>query len=433
MGDNPCTVVIDARFPPGGKVGGVETHLIALIHALGRLDGPERYLVVCPYEYPGWLGDYIGPNQRIVAAPPSVLRIGVKKILGNAAQPVWATGQKLWMLASKRLRFLGTPPGWISESNGFFEGLGATLIHVFSQTFLRTTIPTVFNPHDLQHEHYPQFFTAVDLARRKYVYLNACRSAAAVVAGSRYTRDDVIRCYHVSPEKVWTIPFGPATGVHAPPTRDNCEDAVRKYDLVRPFILYPAQTWEHKNHLRLLEAITRLRRQGVRIDLVCTGTRAEPGWSGIQRFIKENALEGQVRFPGYVSSTDLQALYKLSQFVIAPSLFEQASGPMFEAWHADVPVAASNVTSLPEQAGDAALLFDPWSVDDIADAIFRMSEDERLRESYRTRGRERLKDFSWDRTAKAYRALYRHVARWSMTEEDRQLLGWDWMAHPRRS
>jgi len=111
-------------------------------------------------------------------------------------------------------------------------------------------------------------------------------------------------------------------------------------------------------------------------------------------------------------------------------LFEQASGPMIEAWNEDVPVATSNVTSLPDQAGNAALLFDPFSVEAISDAIRRISTDAELRADLRERGRRRLQDFSWERTAKAYRALYRYVAHWPMTDEDRHLLGWDWMREP---
>jgi len=425
-------IAIDAQFQPGGWVGGVETHLIALVRALSQLDGPERYLLVCSPEHPDWLKDYTGPNQRIVVGPSFTIRRMVKVIFGKTWPKVWRVGQRVWLQAARRSGFQSVPPGWVSDYKGFFEGLGVALVHVFSQKYVRTKVPTVFNPHDLQHEHYPQFFTPMELARRKYVYPTACRSAAAVVAASRYTRDDVINQYQISPEKVWVIPFGPATAAYTPVTVDDSRKAVQKYGLAQPFMFYPAQTWEHKNHLRLLEAIVRLRGQGMRVHLICTGAQAEPTWSRIRHFIAENQLEDQVWFLGYVPSQDLRALYRLCQFVIVPSLFEQASGPMLEAWQEDVPVTTSNVTSLPDQAGDAVLLFDPMSVEAIAEAIRRMSTDEGLHEALRQRGRGRLGDFSWERTAKAYRALYRHVAGWPMTDEDRYLLGWDWMREPRR-
>jgi glycosyltransferase involved in cell wall biosynthesis len=132
-----------------------------------------------------------------------------------------------------------------------------------------------------------------------------------------------------------------------------------------------------------------------------------------------------------VSSEELRAIYKLAQFVIVPTLFEAASGPVFEAWYEGVPAACSTVTSLPEQAGDAALLFDPLSVEAIAEALQRMATDKNLRDELREKGRTRLLDFSWERTAKAYRAVYRRVANRPLSEEDRSLLNWDWMRTPK--
>jgi glycosyltransferase involved in cell wall biosynthesis len=430
--DTIRSIAIDAQFPTNGALGGVEQGLIALVKALGQLEGPERYLLVCPPEHPDLLKDYMGPNQRIVIGPRFTTRYIAKRLFGLAWPNLWSRAQRAWLWVAELLRRQFVLPGWVWESNGFYESLGVALVHVFIQRYVRTELPTVFNPHDLQHEHLPQFFPPEVLSRRRYVYATACRSAAAVVAGSYFTKEDVIKRYHIQPEKVWIIPAGPATAAFPSVTISYCRDTVQKYGLVEPFMFYPAMTWEHKNHLRLLEAIVRLREQGLKVNLVCTGTPKEPSWSKIRHFIEEKQLGGQVRFLGYIPNSEVRALYRSCQFVIAPSLFEQASGPMIEAWHEDVPVATSNVTSLPDQAGNAALLFDPWSVESIAEAIRRMSSDESLREALRQRGRRRLGDFSWERTSKAYRALYRYVAHWPMTDEDRWLLGWDWMCEPRR-
>jgi glycosyltransferase involved in cell wall biosynthesis len=168
-------------------------------------------------------------------------------------------------------------------------------------------------------------------------------------------------------------------------------------------------TWEHKNHLRLLESIVRLRDQeGILVRLVCTGKLIQDHWPTIKEHLDKYKLENQVQFLGMVPPEDLRAIYRLAEFVIIPTLFEAASGPLFEAWREGVPVACSTVTSLPEQAGEAALFFDPFS-------------------------RERLQDFSWERTAKAYRAVYRRASRRILTDEDRWLLNWDWMRNPKPS
>jgi glycosyltransferase involved in cell wall biosynthesis len=109
--------------------------------------------------------------------------------------------------------------------------------------------------------------------------------------------------------------------------------------------------------------------------------------------------------------------------VALPSLFEANSLPVFEAWLAGTPVTCSNTTGLPEQVGDAALLFDPHDPAAIADALAAIVTDSELRRTLRDRGRGRSQKFSWEKTARAYRALYRKVAGRNSTEEDRTLLG----------
>jgi glycosyltransferase involved in cell wall biosynthesis len=195
-----------------------------------------------------------------------------------------------------------------------------------------------------------------------------------------------------------------------------------KIHLPDSFALYPAHTWEHKNHSCLLEALAGLRdRAGLIVNLVCTGERTTFGRT-IARRIRELRLEQQTRFLGFVKPDELRALYHLAQFVIHPSLFEGGGLPVLEAFRAGVPVARSNVTSLPEYAGNAALLFDPTNVASIADALRQMATNVALREELRQRGSERIRLFTWERTAKMYRALYRQVAGVPLSEEDSALL-----------
>ena len=104
--------------------------------------------------------------------------------------------------------------------------------------------------------------------------------------------------------------------------------------------------------------------------------------------------------------------------------------PILEAWQEGAPVACSAVTMLPDQAGDAALLFDPTSSESIADAMLKMWTSAPLRSELARLGAERLRHFTWEKTAKAYRAVYRRAAGWPLTEEDRILLRWDWMREP---
>jgi len=123
-----------------------------------------------------------------------------------------------------------------------------------------------------------------------------------------------------------------------------------------------------------------------------------------------------------VTPQELRAIYRLAQFLIIPTLFEGAGIPVIEAFQEKVPVACSHVTSLPEEVDDGALLFDPFSVEAISDAVKQISTNAELRTELILKGQKRLKVFSWDRTAKAYRALYRKVANRKLSEEDEWLL-----------
>ncbi len=424
-------VAINAQISPNSGAGGVESFLIGLISALGRLDdGPEEYVIIGPYQDPDWLRPYLGPNQRIVRGPK---RAGeIKRPFSSL--PAWLRplARQIHRWAYKFINPSISSWPTVPISDGFYEGLGCDVIHFPYQSFVLCALPSVFNPHDLQHVHYPQFFTPQQIARREVIYRAGCHFAHTVVVGSQWVKQDIIHHYGVNPGKIQVIPWAPPIQVYPEPSPEQLREVQVKYQLELPFALYPAMTWPHKNHLRLLEALAYLRdRENLIIRLVCTGSKYPRHWPQIEERLHALRLEGQVKFLGLVPPEDLRAIYRLAQFVIVPTLFEAASGPVFEAWQEGVPVACSSVTSLPEQAGDAALLFDPYSVEAIADAVLRMATNERLRRDLVEKGKRRLQGFSWERTAKAYRAVYRRAARHPLTEEDRWLLNWDWMREPR--
>lgn len=434
-------IAINAQLASDGTWGGVATVLLALT-ALARLeDGDEEYVFIAPHDESEWLQSLLPPRQRIVRAPaPREWRVdrlepfkralgplrpvarGVRRILDAAATATMTAG-------------VGTPEsrGSLARSapQNFYESLGCDVVHFPFLYFEPCGVPVVYNPHDLQHLHYPEFFTPSEIAWRENLYPAGCRAAHTVVVASQFVKRDVVERYNIDSEKVQVIPWAPP-----PMPKSACDDradtllALReKHGLNdRPFALYPAMTWEHKNHLRLLEALARLRdRDALELRVVCTGHKTD-FWPRIEHRLNELGLGERVKFTGLVSREELSALYSAAQFVFIPTLFEAASAPVFEAWQHGVPAACSSVTSLPEQAAGAALLFDPSSVEEIAGALARMATEESLRDELRRRGARRLEDFSLERTVKAYRALYRRAAGRALGEEDRWLLSWDWMS-----
>jgi glycosyltransferase involved in cell wall biosynthesis len=235
----------------------------------------------------------------------------------------------------------------------------------------------------------------------------------------------------VHPDKVQVIFEAPTTESQSEPSEAALAAVRKKYQIDGPFALYPAMTWQHKNHIRLLEALAHLRdTKGLVVPLICTGLRRPDVWPTIERCLQELELSPQVRFLDLLPEDDLKALFGLAQFMIFPTLLEAISLPIFEAWLAGLPVACSNVTALPEQVRDAALTFDPMSVEAIAGAVATMATDVELRRDLQRLGHERIKDFTWERTAKAYRAVYRRAGGFPLTEEDRWLLSWDWASRP---
>jgi glycosyltransferase involved in cell wall biosynthesis len=419
-------VAINAQIMPNSGAGGIETVLMALT-ALTQLDGPEEYFFIGPWERPDWLQPLLGSDKRIIRGPQPSTKTrwnsGPLQHLKPALEPLLPGAHKL-----KRL--LSSPSAskardGVPVSDGFYEQLGCDVIHFPFQSFVRCALPTVYNPHDLQHLYFPQFFARSELAWREALYPAACRAAHTVVVASSFVKQDLVGYYQLEPEKVQLIPWA------APPLQQAADYSASeafirlkaKYQLTdASFALYPAMTWEHKNHIRLLEALALLReKQGLKIHLICTGQQNK-FWPTIEQRLFDLGLQEQVRFLGIIPYEELCALYDAAQFVIIPTLFESASAPLFEAWQHGVPVACSSVTSLPEQAAHAALLFDPFSVEEIALAVSQMASDEALRAELRRRGARRIRDFSLERTAKMYRAVYRRAAGHALSEEDRQLL-----------
>jgi glycosyltransferase involved in cell wall biosynthesis len=138
--------------------------------------------------------------------------------------------------------------------------------------------------------------------------------------------------------------------------------------------------------------------------------------------VGERALSNAVRFPGFVTPLELRSLYTLATALVFPSLFEGWGLPVSEAMSVGLPVACSDIPSLRDVAGDAALTFDPRSPERIADRVMQLWEDEALRRSLADRGKRRSDLFTFDHTARLFRAHYRRIARRRLTQEDREVL-----------
>lgn len=411
-------IAINARIPEGSGAGGIET-VLRILTLLNRFGDDEEYVFIIHSSDPDWIKPLLGKRQTTVRAPhPAQFESNNKKYLKRILGSLVPLARNL-----KNFVKPPVPTGFIPTSAGFYESLNCDVIHFPYQDYVYCRIPTVYNPHDLQHLHYPEFFTPEECQRRESLYPAACRAANIVVTASEFVKQDIVQKYKIETDKVQVISWGFPEIELKKYSEEDIEKTFEKYQCSpRPFVLYPAMTWRHKNHIRLLEAAARLRdREGLKINIICTGHKTSFYWQ-IERRIHELNLEEQIRFIGLVEYKELSLFYHLAQFVIVPTLFEAASGPVFEAWQHNTAVACSSVTSLPEQTADAALLFNPFSVEEIADALKKMTIDARLREQLRARGMKRLKDFSLEKMAKAYLSVYKKAAGLSLNDDESILL-----------
>lgn len=228
--------------------------------------------------------------------------------------------------------------------------------------------------HDLMHRHERHFPEVSSFAR--YLYREThfqlmCKYAVGIMVDSECGKKQVCESYQTPAEKIFTLPF------IAPAYMFLNSRSSSKFDLPPKYIFYPAQFWEHKNHLRLLEAIATLVHKLPDLHLVLAGSKRNSFLKVIKR-IDELGLKARVHILGYVPDEEMRLLYNRACALVMPTFFGPTNIPPLEAFVAGCPVAISNIYGIPEQVKDAAILFDPCSVSEIADSIERLWTDEAL-------------------------------------------------------
>ena len=233
------------------------------------------------------------------------------------------------------------------------------------------------------------------------------RRADRVIAVSQASARDIERHLRVPPERIDVIPLGYA-GISGTAPTPEPELRARLGVGDGPIVLNVGAKKVHKNQIRLVEALPRIRETVPGASLVLAGA-ATPYESELRAAADRLGVGAAVALPGYVSSSDLEGLYAAASSFAFPSLNEGFGLPLLEAMGHDLPIVTSSVSSLPEVAGDAALLVDPMSVDELAGALARVLSDAALRDRLVAAGRRRLEAFSWRRTAEETLATWRRA------------------------
>lgn len=367
-------VAINLLYLLPGQVGGTETYAAGLLGGLSRIDRETRFLVFVNHEAAEWA----------LPDAPNVSRF---------VCPVWAESRPRRYLFEQ----LGLPRLLAREKADLVHSLGY-VGPLFPPCAAVVTIPDL---------NYRAFGEGMPFVRRwtlaTFVRLSA-RRADRVLTISEFARGEIESTLGLSPEKIAVTLLaarhpGPEVSAGALGLRAR---RLERLAVTKPFVMAFSSESPNKNIPRLLEAFGRARNSmSLPHELVLVGHAPED--------VRAHR-DDKVRVTGYVPAEDVTALLAEADFLVFPSLYEGFGLPVLEAMAVGLPVACSRRASLPEVAGDAALFFDPVSVDSIAGSIAQLAGDDELRRTLRERGLRNIRRFSWEETASKTLEVYREVA-----------------------
>jgi glycosyltransferase involved in cell wall biosynthesis len=268
--------------------------------------------------------------------------------------------------------------------------------HVLPLVHPRRCVVTV---HDLGYLYYPQAHTRWARMYLRWSTAYNARSASHIIADSEATRRDLIQRCGAAPDKVTVI--YPGWDSTFSPVHDVARLAAvgERYGIGTPYVIYVGTLQPRKNLMRLLDAFSNLVAEERDLQLVIVGKK---GWLYEPLFarVRELGLEQRVLFTGYAPQADLPALLSGARAFVLPSLYEGFGFPVLEAMACGTPVVCSNVASLPEVAGDAAILVDPHNTEQLTQALRRVLVDDALRHDLVERGLRQAAQFSWEECAR---------------------------------
>ncbi|OLC42200.1 MAG: hypothetical protein AUI64_05550 [Acidobacteria bacterium 13_1_40CM_2_64_6] len=271
---------------------------------------------------------------------------------------------------------------------------------------------SVVTIHDCIHLMFPQYLPsrlALQYARTSIAL--AARRAARVMTVSESSKRDILRFVDVKPEKIDVIYNAYDERFTIEPREEDVVRVRERYQLHDEFVLYAGNVKPHKNLERLIDAFDLVRKRGLdHLKLVMIGDDISK-YTALRRAVHQHQLHKYVRFLGYLPEETLAVMYRLAGVFVFPSLYEGFGLPPLEAMASGTPVVTSNVSSLPEVAGDAAVLVDPYDALSIADGIHRVLTDETLRRDLRKKGVARAGMFSWEASVRRVHKIYMQIAK----------------------
>ncbi|HIN69938.1 MAG TPA: glycosyltransferase family 1 protein [Acidobacteria bacterium] len=354
---------------------GIGTYIRNLVTHLHRLDSTTEYILLCKPDDQTFASG-LGENFRLVSQPAGPYSI------------------------SEQIRI---PIQLKREAIDLFHAPHYTLPAL-------TPCRSIVTIHDCIHLRFPQYLpNRLAHGYARAALWTATHRSDRVLTVSEASKQDILTFFDIPADKITVIPNAIDDCFFVPPPDKNIERIRERYQLQAPFLLYVGNVHPHKNLERLLDAFYKVRSLGHDdLTLLIIGDDITR-YAKLRRAVHRYQLHRYVRFLGFVPNETLRVLYHLARAFVFPSLYEGFGLPPLEAMASGTAVVTSNVSSLPEVTGDAAILVDPHSQDAIAGGICRVLEDNVFREELVTKGQARAKQFSWDRSIQHTLEIYRET------------------------
>ena len=263
---------------------------------------------------------------------------------------------------------------------------------------LSTKTPSMNIIHDLSFEHFPEDLPFLERKNYRYFFPKYAQKAIRIATVSEYTKKDIIKRYHVDENKIDLIYCG--TNDSFKPVGEDVKKRIRaEFSQGAPYFLFMGSLHPRKNLARLFTAFDKFKQTDTSgTKLLIVGMKK--WWTGnIKEAFESMKFQDDVILPGRVELKTLNEIVASALAITYVSYLEGFGLPILEGFHSDTPVITSNVTSMPEVAGDAALLVDPFSVDSITRAMVKMASDKNLREELIKKGRVQKEKFNWQKTS----------------------------------
>jgi glycosyltransferase involved in cell wall biosynthesis len=374
--------IVAPNYHPG-SAGGVETYLRNLINGLRQVDKNNRYYIFLPA---GSSNEIAGQDGR---ANFSIIRLKVNpNPIIRALRKVSVYKKSNEQLMADKINSYGLDIAHFPFQEAYPAGIKAAKVVTF---------------HDLQHEHYPEFFNKIDLESRRRVYKQSAEAADKIIAISRYTKQDIAKVYGqptAAKPNVIYVSFDPTFYME-----NRQEPPPPELGITSPYFYYPAATWPHKNHLRLLEAFAKFKKSYPDYSLVLSGIKKQ-SHDEIINSAQRLGIGDSLNMLGYLPYEVLPAVFANAAALVFPSLFEGFGIPILEAMACGCPVLASNTTSIPEVGGKAAMYFDPMRVVSIAECLEKFVDSPQLAKRMRAAGQIQAQKFDIKKMASETVELY---------------------------